>query len=648
MKQLVRYIAIILLAALAMLPVGCVYDSESCEPELVEHTVTLSFTLRLDRLGFPSTRAGIWTEPDKQDEGSSFDNTIDLDNGLFLMLVADGGALTHIKKEDISFLPLGNGLIKGTTKVNIKEEATKNLNDGSYRLMVIANYHEAETLNITGCATLGELETWFKNQDDKKTKYYSEVEWYGTDGKRKKKTCPYIPMWGISTINNIKDGKTTEMGTIDMLRSVAKVRIQFTPELKKSGFRLVSAEVNKCNRKLYPFPAGWKDATSTIGSSSEQYDKAFNSTSNYPLTDPLKVTAPGFATEYDELEENDIVFYLPEIKATDDATDAISITVIYLNGEGQSRLLNMIIDNYGDENTNTNYGNGRYSVNRNHLYEFTLTYDLTTLDPGQISYKLECWNHRTSAIGWNPIKDQYSFQSESYVKGSSLGDPEAAFCYVSYPTYDGSKLKDATAYADYTFTFTGPEGAVWKAFLVEDGIEYSAENKFSTGSSGSIPELTYSGVANTPGGFFFGTGNTDKENWRASTTGRARPKDKPFHLKIGTRISSTDFESKEPVSDGDNLKLNSNGKYWQDLKSVPSCYLVIKVAYDGVNFSKRLPINPQKDSKSPFKEWQYAGNDTMIQIRQLFPITKTQPGNTDFIKGNTANSKYWWGEAEGL
>ena len=661
MKYLAQHI-IILLAA--MMLGGCVNDYDTCdEPGKLPDEVPVSFVLKLDQLGDLFSRAdgdGIWNPDDPGNPGSSFDNKIILSNAnaketnwLHVMIINNAdGSIAHIDIKESELVPISNGYYQVTTILNT---AGKGWTEGTYRLMVIANFRDRFNKNTDGSyknssdphikdrMTLDELKTAVNS---------SYVEWYD-NSTRKYANAPTIPMWGVKTFTMNLDGTTSaDVGEIKLLRAVAKVKIVLTQKLIAAGYTLVKAEMerNNFNKRLMPCPTGWDNAIDTSDSNAK-YDASSNVKDSRNSSGELIVTAPGYISKdyYNETDgDNSIVFYLPETSVNKNLVNT-TITVTVKNDTGGEETCDMVIDNYPGEETNSHYANNRYNVNRNHLYHFTIDKDI---EPGALYYKLQCWNYANSAIGWNPTDYEFSANSDS----------EAKHCYVSFPSYheDYELIQNSTSFADYTFTFPAPAGAVWKAFLIEDGVEYTAEDKFTTNADGSI---NYASASNTPNGFFFGVGNLDGKNRKAVTSGVARAD--AYQVKVGSRLKTVDFdENKQPKMEdeaGDIIQLNANGQYWKEKGEVPTCYLVIKVAYDGINFTEELPINPDGGT-SPFTPLKLAGTKTRIQIRHLFPFYRNKSknaGTTDkkrdeaeLIKGINSNrsdysSRCWWSYPEG-
>lgn len=661
MKYLAQHIIILLAAMAAVMLGGCVNDYDTCdEPGKLPDEVPVSFVLKLDQLGDLFSRAdgdGIWNPDDPGNPGSSFDNKIILTHSkatdtdwLHVMIIDASEKITHIdlKEGNFTLLPNGDYLITTTLK-------TKDYEEGDYRLMVIANFRDrilkedgqykySGDPHIKDKNTLDELRTTINS---------SYVEWYD-NSVRKYANAPVIPMWGVKTFHLTLDGKTNErVEEIELLRALAKVKIVLNENLIAAGYTLVKAEMgkNNFNKRLMPCPTGWDNAIDTSDSNAK-YDASSN-VKGSRNSGIFTVTAPGYISKdyYNETDgDNSIVFYLPETSVNKNLVNT-TITVTVKNDTGGEESCDMVIDNYPGEETNSHYANSRYNVNRNHLYHFTIDKDI---EPGALYYKLQCWNYASSAIGWNPTTCTLSPEK----------DNEAQNCYVSFPSYstkDGEDMvQNNTSFADFSFTFTGPEGAVWKAFLIEDGVEYQAGGNYEftypdytkAPVDGVYPTVT--SVADTPNGFFFGVGNDDDKNAKAATTGIARAT--PYQVKIGSRLRSVYFPGGSPETEEGStsvMKLNEHGLKWKEAGKVPTCYLVIKAAYDGINFTEELPINTTEGS-SPFKPLKLAGSETRVQIRQLFPFyTNKKDRKIDQLiigkesENEAYSSRCWWSYPEG-
>lgn len=620
-------------AFMAMTTQSCVNDfDDDCNKPSRPGEVKVRFTLKLDNMERSMSRAGgVWNPSGPTEAGSAFDNAIRMNDEktkwLHVMLIHDDGTLLHLNLDkSFQFNPNEWGYdMTATLDLSSDADREKWQPGTNCRVMVLANFRDKEKEHdIISKKTIDLLESQIKEV---------VIDWYTTDEtsppSRNSGNIPNIPMWGMTTAKLKLDGYSTEQFTVQLLRSVAKVKIELTERLKIAGYKLVDCSVDNCNKKVYQLPAGWKDASTTIDNVQAKYDAAFRAIASRPKNN-LVITAPGFNNEADDDES--LVFYLPEWDAKA-SNKTSTITLWVLDDLGEKKSCSMTIDNDPDGKDNSTFYSGHINnVNRNHLYKFTVDKDIAE---GELTYKLECWNHVTSAIGWNP--PSWSFDAN---------DAEAEYGYVSLPSYSSDDKNDpienGTSFADYTFKLTEPEGAVWKAFLVENGVEYPADSTFKVGS----------GVANTPNGFFFGVGNDDKTNTKAASTGIAR--DGAYNVKVGTRFNTVDFIDGKPEMLNDSImKINAATQKWKDRGEVPTCYLIIKIALDGKNFSEVLNINPAKDGKFT-KGLKFAGTETHIEIRNLFHVYNLKSkGMNESVKktagdGETKYTVYYGGGNDNL
>lgn len=627
---------------------SCVNDFDpDCNRSLLSGEVKVRFSMTFDgsevfaRSSRAESDAGVWNPNAPLCPGSEFDRSVNLDPKFINIILIDPvtGEIIHVD--------LNSGYQFDASQRRYDVEGTFNLDGrrwttGTYRAMILANYwNKNSTPEIKACANLRQLQPVLDNL---------YVDWYNSSGWNSK-NVPNIPMWGVGETRLHLDGEQDEdLGSIDMLRAIAKVKITLDPTIKEKGYTLASVTVNKYNKKANCLPAGWLTATKTSDPSVAN-DAPFNPRSS--SASELTITAPGDFEE--SANDGSIVFYLPEIEASGSDRIKLSVTVNDKNGVPVTFPDAMEIDN--SIVAGGAYTKSVYNVVRNHFYLF----NIDGVNLGEFSYRAQCWNYVPSEIGWNPVS--FTFTAT---------DPEATDCYVTSPNYPKNKntIESGTAYADYKFTLTSPKGAVWRAFLVQKDIKgnevYYSGDKFISDNE-IYPGLTLDNAANTPTGFFFGTGNDDENNKKAVTTGIAR--DEEYIIKVGTRLNSINFSGSKPemmvtgqdengndIFDTSLMKNNPNANYWKEKGEVPTCYLVIKIALDGKKFSEELKINrplseltssEKKKAQENYREYQFAGTPTRVEIRQLFPIKKKEDSASKLIIGiNSSDEVYkthtWW------
>lgn len=287
-----------------------------------------------------------WSDYDPTDPGVAYENAINPDqlqikicnaNG---KIIADVDNVIAIKSETD-----GNYTITGTW-----EDAADKLTEAN-QIMVFANCG-------TSTVTQGNIASLAFNRDD---------------------TKQYIPMWGVTTLTKtLEIGKSNDLGTIYLLRSLAKVKVKMKEGMKASGYSLGEITFNNYNTQGYTLPATYNTASDT--------KQIFFNNSLRPFSSwatAIDMTNTGNS------DEESIMLYIPEYDNINAATDKKATITLNLKCEGK------------DDGTYTlqfcNYTDGApdpatlYNIQRNHYYEYTVYKD----DGVKISLTVKQWNKRT-------------------------------------------------------------------------------------------------------------------------------------------------------------------------------------------------------------------------------------------------------------
>lgn len=287
-----------------------------------------------------------WSDYDPTDPGVAYENAINTDqlqikicnaNG---KIIADVDNVIAIKSETD-----GNYTITGTW-----EDAADKLTEAN-KIMVFANCG-------TSTVTQGNIASLAFNRDD---------------------TKQYIPMWGVTTLTKtLEIGKSNDLGTIYLLRSLAKVKVKMKEGMKASGYSLGEITFNNYNTQGYTLPATYNTASDT--------KQIFFNNSLRPFSSwatAIDMTNTGNS------DEESIMLYIPEYDNINAATDKKATITLNLKCEGK------------DDGTYTlqfcNYTDGApdpatlYNIQRNHYYEYTVYKD----DGVKISLTVKEWNKRT-------------------------------------------------------------------------------------------------------------------------------------------------------------------------------------------------------------------------------------------------------------
>lgn len=629
--------------------VSCSRNDEVAVAEGEEGKVYVTLTLSIN--GEEAGSRATWEDNDNPEDGNEWENTIDD----LQILIYDANNNYVGKVEDL--IQLLDGRYSGKLS---DAEWTGNTN---YKIMAFAN-----------CPSID-------NPSNINTLDYTRAN------------VSYIPMWGVTTAQfNLTPGVSEDIGSIDLLRAMAKVEVIMNAE----GYTIDNIAVDKSNPNGYCLPNGYNSVSET-----DQLDMEGETPASFkPYTSE---------TPESKAEDGQHYIYLPEY---DNSTKPAKIQVT-VNGETYELEFKDYENGAPKEGT-------QYDIVRNHIYRYTIT----GVNDGKliIKYKAMPWELVTSEIGYapepmttNPFSNEDKYAEfisngeskyillplESYrveekdgkvvndysntqklfnhlYENPEVGDNEARLCIITRPTYDDKTdenqhwaLKTGSAGARYYFMLTGPKGATWEAHLNDPEGNFD----FST----SINDDDFAAC-------------TDKDfskEVRMATHGIAR--EQPYiiqiiatHLYTGyennPRISGISNRDTEPRFESDayeKLNLGTNKENWKpyfrddyltewgknkwDAEEVVEAefYITVKLA-DGAEYELTInpPYYPEKDDekkKYPFynKETQtyhrFAGTNTRIWIRQVraqyawpnleYLARDLQANETG---DNPWNKVYWW------
>lgn len=587
MRDIIRHITVLCAVVLAFMSGGCVYDDSPAgcgDTERLQGSVPVRFTLKLDGYGSRADGGGVWNDNHEKVIGTGFDSEVDR---LHVMLIGNDGSLAHVDLRQYMY----DADAGGYTFIGNIDLGEEGWEPGSYRVMLLANCGPA----LMSATTLDGLKSTI-----------ADVMWYSPNGSPRNGVR--IPMWGMTTHDFTFTGKKDspeEIGSIDLLRALAKVEIELD-QTKMEGYRLVSARMSTANSYIDPFPAGWETATATLDGTLS-YGHSFN-----PVKTPVggHDFAPGI---YTGEKEGSIVFYLPEYDSSEAAGGEATIDVTVKHEASGQTLTYPAAIHFNDSKVNGGGTTGDATrlatdIVRNHYYLFTID----GIHFGTLTYDVDCWDYIPSTLGWDV---KYSLDSE---------DSDARYGYITAPCFSNSnnnELKNSSSQFTFYFTLTEPEGATWKAFLLNpDGSDHLLN---PNGVDQPFYPDSYPEEQKSKRYFRFAAGNDDTNLQRAVSTGIAR--DEPYKIAIDVDDNLWTDLAAETVKETEKdqpIEINENGKMWRDAGIVPTVYLVIKVALDGEHYTEELAINPEFTPNSSYPNqfftYKFAGTKSRIELRQLF------------------------------
>lgn len=135
-------------------------------------------------------------------------------------------------------------------------------------------------------------------------------------------TTQYIPMWGVTTLTNeLVVGKSNNLGTIDMLRSHAKVKVKLADGMKARNYSLGALQLNNYNTSGYSLPLTYNTAASTAAI---RFGNSLHANSSWAQS--IAMTGDG---------DESIMLYIPEYDNINAATDRKATISLQLMRDGE-------------------------------------------------------------------------------------------------------------------------------------------------------------------------------------------------------------------------------------------------------------------------------------------------------------------------
>lgn len=190
-------------------------------------------------------------------------------------------------------------------------------------------------------------------------------------------TTQYIPMWGVTTLSNeLVVGKSNNLGTIDMLRSLAKVKVRLADGMKARNYSLGAMQLNNYNTSGYTLPLTYNTAASTAAI---RFGNSLHANSSWAQS--IAMTGN---------DDESIMLYIPEYDNINAATDRKATISLQLMRDGEEEgNYTLHFCNYTAEGAPD--AASTYNIQRNHYYEYTVG---RTDDQVKIVLNVKKWNLR--------------------------------------------------------------------------------------------------------------------------------------------------------------------------------------------------------------------------------------------------------------
>lgn len=107
----------------------------------------------------------------------------------------------------------------------------------------------------------------------------------------------YLPMWGVKKVDfTLAAGKRQDLSDIDLLRAVAKVKVNLSNDMKKNGWSIHSMHLFNYNNKGYCMPGKYTDCEQTASLTHEEFEHFYDSkqTGGITMTDDVPIYLPEY------------------------------------------------------------------------------------------------------------------------------------------------------------------------------------------------------------------------------------------------------------------------------------------------------------------------------------------------------------------
>ena len=190
-------------------------------------------------------------------------------------------------------------------------------------------------------------------------------------------TTQYIPMWGVTTLTNeLVVGKSNNLGTIDLLRSLAKVKVKLADGMKSRKYSLGAMQLNNYNTSGYTLPLTYNTVASTAAI---RFGNSLHDNSSWAQS--ITMTNNG---------DESIMLYIPEYDNINAAADRKATISLQLMRDGEEEgNYTLHFCNYTPEGAPD--AASTYNIQRNHYYEYTVG---RTDDQVKIVLNVKEWNLR--------------------------------------------------------------------------------------------------------------------------------------------------------------------------------------------------------------------------------------------------------------
>ena len=169
----------------------------------------------------------------------------------------------------------------------------------------------------------------------------------------------YLPMWGVKKVTfTLAAGKLQDFSDINLLRAVAKVKVNLSSEMKKNGWSIHSMQLFNYNNKGYCMPGKYKDCERTASLTHKEFSHFYDTKQSGGIT--LTDNVPIYLPEYQNTGRNDADKCVIKLKLVRNGT-------VEQDASGKDKEYTLRFIDYTDQGTE---GTTINDIVRDHYYIF--------------------------------------------------------------------------------------------------------------------------------------------------------------------------------------------------------------------------------------------------------------------------------------
>ena len=276
--------------SIAMAWLGCIAlvscDQGDTNAGEAEANITLTLCLKgadknsNTRMGQPFVKplASRGDGDETEDQGTEMENSIDLSR--FHVVFYDANHRMAGILQNMVLIHMGGNIYRLTGSLPVSNKVLVG-NHFVGKMVVYANFNMSEA----------DLQKDYNDTDIAHKAFdYANLE--------------YLPMWGVKKVAfTLAAGKRQDFSDIDLLRAVAKVKVNLSNDMKKNGWRIHSMNLFNYNNKGYCMPGKYAECEQTASLTHKEFSHFYDTKQSGGIT--LTNNVPIYLPEYQNTGRNE-------------------------------------------------------------------------------------------------------------------------------------------------------------------------------------------------------------------------------------------------------------------------------------------------------------------------------------------------------